>query len=185
MYFNENVLHLKWRGVTDIKPLKINKETFFVKEMNEKIQFLSNPNNNKYFMILVPKEPTDSITFNYRKLDKSEKVASEYLDENQFNKALQAYIQIKKKDSLDSALNEQNMNRKGYRYLNDKEYAKAKEIFKINIELHPQSANVYDSYADALKRSGDTMQAIEYYKKSLKIDSGNRRAKEFVKKHKK
>lgn len=183
VYFTENVLFLKWRGGTAIKPLKVDDGTFFVKEMNEKIQFLNNPKNDIDFMVLVPKEPTDSITYNYRKLNKGEKIASEYLDENKFDKAMEAYIQIKAKDSLDGALNEGNMNRKGYNLLNEKEFDKAKEVFKINIALHPQSSNVYDSYADALKKSGDTIQAIEYYKKSLEIDSGNRRAKEFVKKY--
>lgn len=183
VYFTENVMYLKWRGGNAIKPLKVDNGIFFVKEMNEKIQFLSNPNSGIDFMVLVPKEPTDSIAYNYRKLDKGEKVASEYINENQFDKALEAYIQIKANDSLDSSLNEQDMNRKGYSYLNDKKYDKAKGIFKINITLHPQSSNVYDSYADALKRSGDTLKAIEYYKKSLEIDSGNRGAKEFVKKH--
>jgi len=183
VYFTENVLYLKWRGGNAIKPLKVDEGIFFVKEMNEKIQFLTNPNNAINFMVLVPKEPTDSITYNYRKLDKGEKVAREYIDENLFDKAMEAYLQIKGKDSLDSAINENDMNQKGYRYLRDKEYDKAKGIFNINIALHPQSSNVYDSYADAMKRSGDTIQAIEYYKKSLEIDSGNRSAKQFVKKY--
>ena len=51
------------------------------------------------------------------------------------------------------------------------------------MELYPASSNVYDSYADALKVSGDTLEAIKYYKKSLAIDSGNRNAKRFVEKY--
>ena len=183
VYFTDNVLYLKWLSGNAIKPLKVDEETFFVKEMNEKIQFLTNPNTGMDFMVLVPKKPTDSITYNYRKLNKGEKVAREYIDENQFDKALEAYIQIKAKDSLDTSLNENEFNKLGYRYMENKEYDKAKGIFKINMALHPQSSNVYDSYADAMKRSGDTLQAIEFYKKSLEIDSGNRRAKQFVKKH--
>ena len=183
VYFTENVMYLKWRGGNAIKPLKVDDGIFFVKEMNEKIQFLTDPNNRTDFMVLVPKETTDSITYNYRKLDKGEKVAREYIDENLFDKALEAYIQIKANDSLDGALNENEFNKLGYFYMNDKKYDKAKGVFKINIALHPQSSNVYDSYADVMKQSGDTVQAIEYYKKSLEIDSGNRRAKQFVKKH--
>ena len=183
VYFTENVMYLKWRGGNAIKPLKVDDGIFFVKEMNEKIQFLTDPNNRTDFMVLVPKETTDSITYNYRKLDKGEKVAREYIDENLFDKALEAYIQIKANDSLDGALNENEFNKLGYFYMNDKKYDKAKGVFKINIALHPQSSNVYDSYADVMKRSGDTVQAIEYYKKSLEIDSGNRGAKQFVKKH--
>jgi len=74
VYFTENVMYLKWRGGNAIKPLKVDDGIFFVKEMNEKIQFLTDPNNRTDFMVLVPKEATDSITYNYRKLTKVKKL---------------------------------------------------------------------------------------------------------------
>ena len=127
--------------------------------------------------------------FNYaeefKKLDLNEKIPSEYIDSNQFEKALEAYLIIQKNDSLDSAIDENNFNKLGYTELGDKNYEKALLVFKINVALYPNSANVYDSYADALKQSGDTLQAIEFYKKSLEIDSGNQRAKRFIEKHEK
>jgi len=43
VYFQESELYMKWRGATNIRPLKVDENTFFVKEMNEKIQFLNNP----------------------------------------------------------------------------------------------------------------------------------------------
>jgi tetratricopeptide (TPR) repeat protein len=183
VYFKNNELFLKWRGATAIKPLKVAENTFFVKEMNEKIQFLDNPINSKTYMALVPKESIDSLTYDYRKLADNEKIPSEYFAEKEFDKALEAYITIQKKDSLDPAIDEGNFNRIGYNKLRDKNFEEALEVFKINMKLHPESSNVYDSYADALKRSGDTITAIEYYKKSLAIDSGNRSAKEFVEKY--
>ena len=36
VYFNESELYINWRGAKKIKPLKVNDNTFFVKEMNEK-----------------------------------------------------------------------------------------------------------------------------------------------------
>jgi len=185
VYFNESELYLKWRGANSIKPLKVSDETFFVKEMNEKIQFLTNPIDQIYYLVFVPKKDSDSIQYIYRKLDEFEKIPSEYLNDNQFDKALEAYLAIQKKDSLDSTINEHSFNNLGYDELHNKNYNKALNVFKINIELYPESANVYDSYADALKRSGDTIQAIEYYKKSLAIDSGNKGAKKFIEKYSK
>lgn len=182
VYFKESTLFLEWRGAIDIEPLKIDENTFFVKEMNEKIQFVSNPSNGKEYVVLVPKE-NDSIQYDFKKLEHTEKIPSEYLSSNEYNKALEAYLAIQKNDSLDPSINENNFNSLGYKKLKDKKYEEAKEIFKINITLHPESSNVYDSYADALKRSGDTIQAIEFYKKSIAIDSGNRNAKRFIKKH--
>jgi predicted Zn-dependent protease len=48
--------------------------------------------------------------------------------------------------------------------------------------LYPNSSNVYDSLAEAYMKSGDTVQSIENYKKSLTLDSGNERAKRQLKK---
>jgi len=183
VYFDNQKLFLKWRGASSIEPLSVGEETFFVKEMNEKIQFLTNPENQLTYMVLVPKTESDTLQYNFRKLTQNEKIPSEYLKNNNFDKAMEGYLKIKKIDSLDSSLNENNFNSLGYKELRDKNYKQALNIFKINMELYPASSNVYDSYADALKVSGDTLEAIKYYKKSLAIDSGNRNAKRFVEKN--
>ena len=183
VYFDNQKLFLKWRGASSIEPLSVGEETFFVKEMNEKIQFLTNPENQLTYMVLVPKTESDTLQYNFRKLTQNEKIPSEYLKNNNFDKAMEGYLKIKKIDSLDSSLNENNFNSLGYKELRDKNYKQALNIFKINMELYPASSNVYDSYADALKVSGDTLEAIKYYKKSLAIDSGNRNAKRFVEKY--
>ena len=182
VYFKENALFLEWRGAMEIQPLKIDNNTFFVKEMNEKIQFLNNPTNGKEYLILIPKE-NEELQYNFRKLADNEKIASEYLNSNEFDKALAAYLTIQKNDSLDPAINEEDINSFGYDKLRNKKIKNALQIFKINIELYPNSSNVYDSYAEALIKSGDTIQAIVYYKKSISIDTGNRNAKKFIEKY--
>ncbi|WP_111708659.1 tetratricopeptide repeat protein [Lutibacter citreus] len=183
VFFIENDMFLKWRGATKIKPLIINENTFFIKEMNEKIQFSINYETEENYIILVPKKENDSIKFKFRKLKKDEKIPNDFLKEGNFNKALEGYLTIQKNDSLDKSVSEKNFNKLGYRALNNNNFTKALGIFKINMKLHPNSSNVYDSYADALKKSGDTIKAIEYYKKSLAIDSGNKRAKKFINKY--
>lgn len=182
IYFKESELFMMWRGAKNIKPLKINDTTFYVKEMNEKIQFLINPSNQQEYLVLVPKEEKKSIVYNYRKLDENEKIPSEYLINNEFDKALNAYLIIKAKDSLDSSINESNLNSLGYKKLRKKEYEYAINIFKINVALYPNSSNVYDSLGDVFMKNGDTIQAIVNYKKSLVLDSGNARAKRNIKK---
>jgi len=182
IYFKESELFMIWRGAKNIKPLKINDTTFYVKEMNEKIQFLINPSNQQEYLVLVPKEENKPIVYNYRKLDENEKIPSEYLINNEFDKALNAYLIIKGKDSLDSSINESNLNSLGYKKLRKKEYEYAINIFKINVALYPNSSNVYDSLGDVFMKNGDTIQAIVNYKKSLALDSGNARAKRNIKK---
>ncbi len=181
VHFDENELFMEWRGAKNIKPLKINDSTFFVKEMNEKVYFQINPSDKKLYMVLIPKEKDKPAEYNYRKLDENEKIPSEYLMNNEFDKALDAYKIIKEKDSLDSTINENNLNTLGYKKLREKKYENAIDIFKINVALYPESSNVYDSLADAFMKSGDTIQAIKNYKRSLEFDSGNARAKRNIK----
>lgn len=183
VYFKDKTLFIEWHGATAIKPLKIDKNTFFVKEMNEKIQFTNNPKDGIDYIVLIPKQENDSIVYRFKKLAANEKTPSEYLNNNEFDKALEAYINIQKKDSLDPVIKESKFNQLGYKTLKDKNYKKALQFFKINMTLYPNSSNVYDSYADALKRKGDTLQAIEFYKKAVALDSGNNKAKRFIKKY--
>ncbi|MDP2069094.1 MAG: tetratricopeptide repeat protein [Lutibacter sp.] len=182
VYFEENEMYLAWRGANKIKPLKVDDATFFVKEMNEKIQFLTNPENKISYMVLVPKEENKPIEYNFRKLKDDEIVPSEYLENKEFDKALEGYLAIKKKDSLDSSIDEKYLNSLGYKALKEKNFEMSKAIFKINAALYPNSSNVYDSLGEAYLKSGDTLKAIEYYQKSLTLDSGNFRAKQQLKK---
>ncbi|MGV8946986.1 MAG: tetratricopeptide repeat protein [Lutibacter sp.] len=182
IYFIENELYAEWRGAKDIHPLKVDDNTFFIKEMNEKIQFLSNPENQNLYMVLVPKEENQAVVYNFIKLKENEKVPSEYLANKEFDKALEGYLVLKEKDSLDPLIEERYMNSLGYAALHEKNFEMATAIFKINKALYPNSSNVYDSLAEVYLKSGDTVKAIENYKKSLVLDSGNLRAKNVLKK---
>ena len=154
VYFEENEMFLAWRGANKIKPLKVDDATFFVKEMNEKIQFLTNPENQTAYMVLMPKEENKPIVYNFRKLKDGEMVPSEYLENKEFDKALEGYLAIKKKDSSDSAIDEKYLNSLGYETLREKNFEEAKAIFKINAALYPNSSNVYDSLGEAyMKRA--------------------------------
>ena len=74
------------------------------------------------------------------------------------------------------------LNTLGYVFLNRKDYDKALLIFKINTIIFEYEPNVYDSYGEALAKSGFKQKAIEQYKKVLKIDPLNSHAKEQIKK---
>lgn len=181
VHFKENNLFLAWRGAKNIKPLHTNDNIYFVKEMNEKIRFLTNPSDLKEYLVLVPKKEGDSVKYNFRKLEENEKIPSEYLKDGQFEKALTNYLTIKENDSLDPAISENNFNKSGYFELRNKNYEMAINYFKINVSLYPESSNVYDSLGEAYMKSGDTIQAISNYKKSLEFDSGNARVKRYIK----
>ncbi len=173
VYFEDQVLKVKWRG-KDMTPIKASENSFYLKEMNEKLVFISEP---EMHIELAPKREHEEEKFYFSKLKKGEKTPAEYFKNKEYDKALAGYLAIKERDSLDRTINERSINRAGYRYLNDDKHEEAIEMFKINIVLYPHKSNVYDSMGDAYKNAGDTIKAIEYYKKSLDINPENRGSK--------
>jgi CubicO group peptidase (beta-lactamase class C family) len=77
------------------------------------------------------------------------------------------------KDSIGYYLNENEMNSTGYQLLQAGKLKEAASIFKLNTQAFPKSSNVFDSYGEALMALGNKTEAIENYKKSVKINPGN------------
>lgn len=65
---------------------------------------------------------------------------------------------------------EAKLNDAGYRLLNDAQTEGALYVFGLNTRLFPQSANAWDSYAEAYWKAGQIDKAIEYYNKAIEID---------------
>ena len=181
IYFENNKLLMKWRGADKIEPLKLDNNIYFIKEMNEKIQFLVNPSNGDKYISLISKEKKAPITYDFKKLKKGLLLPSEYLKNNQFEKALIGYKSILEKDSLSPFVKQSHFNSLGYRHIRDNNLKMAISVFRINVALFPKSSNVYDSLGEAFLKNGDTIQSIENYKKALELDSGNRRAQRKIK----
>jgi len=181
VYFEEAVLKVKWRG-QDMTPIKANDSSFYLKEMNEKLIFISQP---LVHIELAEKREHEGNKFYFSKLTKGEKTPIEYFKNKEYNKALEAYLTVQKKDSLDPTIRESSLNRVGYQFLREEKFEEAKEMFKINIALYPHKSNVYDSMGDVYRSEKDTLKAIEFYQKSLAINPENRGAIRNLKKLKK
>jgi tetratricopeptide (TPR) repeat protein len=90
-----------------------------------------------------------------------------------------------KKDTLHYLLSEDEMNSLGYDFMGgsnnpnpfhfpeEHKYMEAVETFKLNMELFPDSWNVYDSYGEALLTVGQKDQAIKMYKRSIELNPRN------------
>ncbi len=65
---------------------------------------------------------------------------------------------------------EAEINTFGYRLIQLKKLDEAIEMFKLNVELYPESANVYDSLGDAYEQQGNKAEAIKNYEKAVQID---------------
>jgi len=72
------------------------------------------------------------------------------------------------------------LNTAGYSLLSQDKLQDAIDIFKKNVELYPESSNVYDSLGEAYMKNGDKELSIENYKMSLKLDPDNDNAKEMI-----
>ena len=68
------------------------------------------------------------------------------------------------------------INRLGYRFINQNRVDEAIVIFKWNVQLHPEAFNTYDSLGEAYVVKGEKELAIRNYQKSLELDPDNTNA---------
>jgi hypothetical protein len=106
----------------------------------------------------------------------------EALSANDVMSAVKLYRAFKA-DSTNAYINTENsMNNLGYRLIGMKSLEHALEIFKLNVESYPQSANAYDSLAEAYMMNGNNELAIKNYEKSLELNPANSNAVEMLRK---
>jgi CubicO group peptidase (beta-lactamase class C family) len=118
-----------------------------------------------------------------------------YLDYAQYDSPVMLFAQSLEKIGTDEAkkqyhemrqkypdqFDEEAMNGLGYVLLSVKRYDEAIKLFKLNVQAYPNSANVYDSLAEAYMRKGEVDLAIEYYTKTLEmIPKDPREDKDFL-----
>lgn len=65
---------------------------------------------------------------------------------------------------------ETELNAYGYQLINQNNVDKAIEMFTLNTQRHPKSANVWDSLGEAYKLKGDKANAIKNFKKCLSLN---------------
>jgi tetratricopeptide (TPR) repeat protein len=77
---------------------------------------------------------------------------------------------------------ESRLNALGYNLLQAQRRAEAIEIFKLNAQAYPDSANVYDSLAEAYLLSGNREEAIKNYEKAVRINPNFQSARDALRK---
>jgi pimeloyl-ACP methyl ester carboxylesterase len=68
------------------------------------------------------------------------------------------------------------MNMLGYQRLQKGEIKDAIELFKLNVQAYPESANTYDSLGEAYMANNNIDLAIKNYNKSLELNPNNKNA---------
>lgn len=90
--------------------------------------------------------------------------------DNGVEAAVTQYRKIKTGRAAEFRMDESELNLLGYELLWDDRVDDAAAILKLNLEGFPKSANAYDSYGDALLAKGDTVGALENFKKCFALD---------------
>lgn len=73
----------------------------------------------------------------------------------------------------------------GYLFILEKQYNKAFDVLKMNVENFPTSYNAFDSMGEILIIMGDTAAAVKNFEKSLDLNPGNENARNMIRKYKK
>ena len=92
------------------------------------------------------------------------------------------FQQLRSDNQNKLSFNENDFNSLGYNLIARGMIDAAIEIFKLNVEMNPRSANAYDSLGEAYMINGNMDLAIKNYKKSLELNPDNTNAKEMLKK---
>jgi tetratricopeptide (TPR) repeat protein len=73
------------------------------------------------------------------------------------------------------------LNTLGYQLLAARKLKEAIEIFKLNVEAHPQAANPYDSLGEAYLVAGERELALQNYRKAVALNPQNTNAAAIIK----
>lgn len=84
-------------------------------------------------------------------------------------RATEHYARVSKRAGFDVPIPEALVNQFGYILLGRNDVESATAVFRRNVELHPKSANVYDSLGEALEKAGQLDAARENYQRALAI----------------
>jgi len=104
------------------------------------------------------------------------------IDEEGTEAGIKKLFQIRDENDPDYIISERTINLLGYKYMNNGKMDEAMAVFKANIELRPDSFNVYDSIGECYMKSGNKEEAIKNYNKSLELNPKNENAQKMLKK---
>ncbi len=99
--------------------------------------------------------------------------------------ALAHYTELKENFYGKGAYNfeiERTFNTLGYEVLRNNDAEGAIRVFQLNVDKFPESANAWDSFAEAYMKAGNKAMAEKSYKKSLEFDPSNQNATDMLKK---
>jgi CubicO group peptidase (beta-lactamase class C family) len=152
---------------SDFELLPISADTFVRRDEETRYMFGKSPDETLQLRIVA----LDGTEKNVPRLADEVRVPSESIEAGRIGEALAAYRKLREANPSNPVVSETRFNQLGYGLLGRKETAKAIAVLRFNTELYPDSANTWDSLAEAYEGSGDKERAIELYRKALDLIS--------------
>jgi glyoxylase-like metal-dependent hydrolase (beta-lactamase superfamily II) len=122
------------------------------------------------------REHENNVKYVWYRIKESQSAATvigKVIAESGIDAAINKFAEIKEVPGEEYYFDEVEMNRLGYQLINQNKLKAAIEIFKMNVELYPETWNVYDSLGEGYMLLGEKEPAIKYYEKSLEINPDN------------
>lgn len=154
-------------------------DNVFVSRLDERQRrFEKQPNGEVRLIVSGPTK--DDVVSTFDRMRDDEHIPYEFLERGDQDAAVNAYAKLKAADPEDPAVNEQQLNVLGYQLMNEGKLKQARTLLFVNMQLYPNSANVYDSYAEACLKLGDKEEALIQYKRAVAMDPKNTNAARII-----
>jgi tetratricopeptide (TPR) repeat protein len=109
-------------------------------------------------------------------------VIEEEINNSGIGAGIAKYRQLRSDNRNKLYFSEDDFNSLGYNLITRGKNDAAIEVFEMNVEMNPQSANAYNSLGEAYMLNKNKALAIKNYKKSLELDPDNSKTKEMLRK---
>jgi predicted alpha/beta superfamily hydrolase len=150
-------------------------ETLLSKGMKDKALAFANLNLKNY-----PESELAAYYITYVKWG-DKKTLSDIFPQKTAKEVTKLCLLESKKAEPDYNISETAINELAYQLLQEKKLQDALAFFKLNTELYPKSANVYDGYGECLLALGKEKEGFAAYKKSLELNPNNSNAESVLK----
>ncbi len=163
-----------------VELVKVSDSLFIRKNSSRFIQFKSGAEDGTVNLQYLNRN-NGAIVSSLAKIASDKKYPVEFILEGDFESALIAYKNLKELEPNHPMVTEFYINDIAYDFYHDNRMTLSLNTFKVNMALYPDSYQVYDSYAEACEKAGETDLAILNYSKSLELNPENNRARHRLK----
>lgn len=180
-----NVMYMQTSETDRVKLFPVARDKFVLKERKGELVFIQDSSGavvkavHQFTYLL---DQFASQKFTSKRLPGDYKIPLELLLEGKIKDAMEEYQKIKATNPDDPYISEGRFNMLGYSFIYQGKLQQAITVFKINVDLYPESWNVYDSLGEVYMLNGDTELAIKNYEKSLELNPSSAGAIEKLKK---